>query len=149
MIIEHYKALKQAPPVKTPYQPVPKQLQQSWPLGTAMRPTEPDRAKALQFNIDPDEFVRRDKIVRQLYLNCNLHIGERVRPAHDTDFEKYGEVAIKKIFKSYFDFPTVEAIDWPDDDDPYIITVSPSKGDSELLVVTSSYLRRFKMGEKC
>lgn len=114
-----------------------------------MRPTEPDKARAKQFGITPDEFVRRDKIVRQLYLNCNFHVGENLRPVLEADFDQYGEVAVKKIFKCYHDFPTAEAMEWPDDDEPYIITVSPEKGDADLLVVTSRFMRRYKMGEKC
>lgn len=113
------------------------------------RPNDQDRKRAAQFKIKPEEFVRRDKVVRQLYIDCPWRPGELLRPAADNYFEQYGNVLVRGIYKSYHDFSTAEAMQWPADDEPYILSVQPQKGDSSLLCVTSDFLAKIPVGDKC
>ena len=112
------------------------------PVVMTGRPNEQDKTRARQFMIEPEEFVRRDNIVRELFLNCNFRPGEVTRPLSETSFKIYGYLTIRGIFKSYHDFPTAEATAWPKDDKPWTITCEPTnKEEGELLVVTSEFLK--------
>lgn len=108
------------------------------------RPNQADQNRAKQFNITPEEFVRRDKIVRQMWIDCQYRTGEVVRPMMPESFEEYGRITIRGVFKSYHDFPQEEAKEWPKDDRPFIITCEPEKGEQRLLVVTPAWLSRFQ-----
>lgn len=125
----------------------PNQQQQTWPIPGPPgegRPTENDRSRARQFNIDPIEFVRRDKIVRQMWVDCGFKAGEMLRPKGEMAYEKYGKLKVMGIYKSYHDFTTAEARDWPKDDRPFTVTVEPEKkpSDSKLLLVVPDWLQR-------
>lgn len=88
--------------------------------------------------------MRRDKIVRQLWLDAMMYkAGDVVRPDMDTDYKIYGNITIRGVFKTYHDFPTQEAMDWPKDDIPYIFTVSPEKGEADILLVTAKFMKPF------
>jgi hypothetical protein len=120
------------------------------PVGTTAteaRPNGADKKRADQFKITPDEFVRRDKIVRQMFLENEFHVGEVLSPIKLGDREKYGNVSVRGIWKSYHDFPTAEAMAWPQDDYPYIMTVQPTaKQDdgTELILCNATWLVRPK-----
>lgn len=104
--------------------------------------TEQEKRRATQFGITPDEFKRRDTIVRRLFAECPFRIGQTVKPVMEQSVAQYGMVLIRGIFRSYHDFPTAEAKAWPKDDIPYIITVEPQMGDAELLLVTTKFLQK-------
>jgi hypothetical protein len=42
-------------------------------------PNAADRSRAIQFKVSPEEFIRRDNIIRQMYLDCYFNIGRCVR----------------------------------------------------------------------
>jgi hypothetical protein len=115
------------------------------------RPTDADRERAKQFKITPEEFVRRDEIVRRLWARSSLDfpVNSMARPMMDQAFEEYGHVKICQVFKSYHDFPTLEAIEWPEDDIPFIFTVAPEKGENRLLCVTAGFMRPVRNGGVC
>lgn len=146
MIVKSFEApVKKKPPnlLVLPH----KQTQSSYPpmVGgkTEPRPTQADVNRAKQFGCSPEEFVRRDNIVRQLYLDNSFRAGELVRPVSDEVFETYGRFWIKQVYKSYHDFTTGEGTDWPADDKPFLIAAQPDKGEGKLLLCRADTLKRF------
>lgn len=133
MIAETYPAVNVREMYKrhTPFFPPtpPKQTQSSYPSQPNDRPNHMDKQRADQFKISPEEFVRRDKIVRQLNLDTALqyNAGQTVECVTEQAREEYGKLLIRQVFKTYHDFPTAEAMNWPQDDKPYLFTVQPVK----------------------
>jgi hypothetical protein len=111
-------------------------------------PNQADRAKAAQFKITPEEFIRRDNIVRQMYLDCNFHFNEVCEPVGEIAREMYGKCTIRKIFRTYHDFTIQQAMDWPTDDRPLIVTAEPTKKPegSNMILCTPKFLRRLSIG---
>jgi hypothetical protein len=58
--------------------------------------------------------------------------------------EMYGKCIIRKIFRTYHDFPTAQAIDWPADDKPLIVTAEPERKpeDSNMILCTPKFLQK-------
>lgn len=133
MIAETYVPVKPKESFKrhTPFFPPapPKSTQSSYPSQPNDRPNHMDKQRADQFKISPEEFVRRDKIVRQLNLDTAMQYsaGQTVECVMDHSREEYGRLLIRGVFKTYHDFPTAEAMSWPPDDKPYIFTVQSEK----------------------
>jgi hypothetical protein len=134
MIIETYPSLRTPAPV---------------PVTTQKKgiryPSASDRSRAMQFNVSPEEFVRRDDIVRQMFLDCKFSVNDVCEPVTSTSKEMYGKCIIKKIFRSYHDFPTAQAMDWPSDDRPLIVTAETEKkpDGTELILCTPKYLQKY------
>ncbi len=80
---------------------------------------------SLSRNISLAEFWKRDNIVKAQMSGCLLQEGKKYMPNKKEDQEKYGNVIVKQVFRSYFDFPISEP--WPSDNTPYTITVQPEK----------------------
>lgn len=99
-------------------------------------PDTRDQNKADQFKITPVEFVRRDDIVRQAFLDCPWRPGEVLRPKNKADYLAYGPVTVRGVLKSYHDFHANDK--WPDDDEPYIITVDSLNGTKRTTVFCTS-----------
>lgn len=105
------------------------------------KPDTRDMNLADKLKITPEEVVRRDDIVRNLWINCHFHVGEFLMPANPAKREQYGtNIKVMQIFKSYHDFPAHEK--WPADDIPYIMTVKPDVEGSGLILCVSNFLCR-------
>lgn len=111
-------------------------------------PGPQDIARAIQFKITPAEFIRRDDIVRQMYLDTQLVVGDWCEPHSEAERTKYGKCQVKKLFRTYHDFPTLQAQEWPEDDMPLIVTAEPSiiTDDINLILCTPKYLRKLYSG---
>lgn len=147
MIAQTYKAVVNHDPYK-PYVPTgghQKQTQLTLPTpGSATRPNEVDKNRANQFGITPEEFVRRDMIVRQLFLDTAMFYkpGDVVECRSQKNRNDYGRINIRGVFKSYHDFPTAEAVAWPKDDIPYIFTVQPEKTEmGDIVLCTADFFQ--------
>jgi hypothetical protein len=107
-------------------------------------PNAADRSRAIQFKVSPEEFIRRDNIIRQMYLDCYFNIGDVCEPVGIIAREMYGKCIIRKIFRTYHDFPTAQAIDWPADDKPLIVTAEPERKpeDSNMILCTPKFLQK-------
>jgi hypothetical protein len=144
MIFHTYRAAKKHSVLATlplpvlPRPPAP-------PVTTEDRPNQGDRDRARAFNITPEEFVRRDNIVRQLWLDCQFKPGELVRPKNNEKYEKYGRLHIRGVYKTYHDFSVLASKEWPENDCPLIISASPDKGidNNGLLLCAADSLARF------
>lgn len=88
-------------------------------------------------SITIDEYMRRDKIVQQLYDTVSLRAGDTAYPISATGYAKYGAVIVIGVCKSYKDFG--EDGVW-NDDNPMIITFSPIKKRDEHIFCTADYL---------
>jgi len=108
-------------------------------------PNESDKACALRMGISPEEAVRRDNIVFDLWQACPFHVSEPVMAKSVEDRKTYGKLSIRGIFRSYSEFHANET--WPSDDVPYIITCdSEHKG---TIICTSSFLTKGNHGGTC
>lgn len=88
-------------------------------------------------SITIDEYMRRDKIVQELYGTVSLRAGDTAYPVSATGYAKYGAVIVIGICKSYKDFG--EDGHW-NDDNPMIITFAPIKKRDEHIFCTADYL---------
>jgi len=79
------------------------------------------------------EYLRRDKIVQELYATVKLKAGDTAFPTPPSGYAKYGAVIVIGVCKTYKDFGTDGH--W-NDDNPMIITFSPSKCTHELSTTT-------------
>jgi hypothetical protein len=141
-MISHTYESKRPAKQLVPFLPKQSIPQEKTNLATEARPTFEDKERAKQFKISPELFVARDKIVRQTWVECQYKPGESVRPVIEADYIKYGALWIKGVFKTYHDFPTAEAMDWPEDNRPYILTVAPTKGNEKLILAHPSWVKR-------
>lgn len=92
-----------------------------------------------------EEIVRRDDIVRNLWIKCKFNESEVVMPKTVGDRDKYGaRLTIKGIYRSYHDFPLHD--EWPKDDVPYIITLSTDDG---AILCTSDFIAKAPNGGTC
>lgn len=105
------------------------------------RPTSADKQRADLLKITPEEFIRRDKIVTKLWFEKPYVKGDRVLPQDKKHKEKYGTIIVKDIFTSYYSFPLKEAMEWPDDDEPYTITAESEK-ETGLILLHPSWLEK-------
>lgn len=139
MIIEHFPSLR-----AKPHQPVV--VLPTKGTNNDVRPDFRDRARAQVLCITADEFLRRDRIVRQLFLDCPFHSGEELVPKKPEDFERYGKLTVQGIMKTYHDFHKDEK--WPADDEPYILTTYSEKL-KMVVFCTSGFLMRANNGGTC
>jgi hypothetical protein len=141
MLTKTYPTLR---PVPT-YPPVvyghPPQQQRHTFYPDPTRPNPADITWAAKFKITPEEYVRRDKIVRQMWAECPFHTNEVVSPKSQEGRDKWGtRLVVKQVFKSYFDFD--EKDKWPNDDRPLIITAELQNGN--LVICTPDFLMKGK-----
>lgn len=106
---------------------------------SAVRPHLQDKEKATQIGITPEEYVRRDNIVRNIWIKNMFKVGDVLDCYDKKDRDDYGNITVKQIFTNYSMFPLNEAKDWPKDDKPYTMTVKPEKKE-QLILCTPSWL---------
>lgn len=120
---------------------------QSFPTKTPVKQhnvvTYPDNsvyANAGKRKITVDEWHRRNKIVKELFAECDVKQGLSYLPKAQSAIHQYGVCKVEKLFRNYWDFPIHE--EWPKDDHPYIITVSPERGTKNggLILCTNKWL---------
>ena len=83
------------------------------------------------------EYLRRDKIVQELYATVKLKAGDTAFPVNASGYAKYGASIVIGVCKTYKDFGTDGV--W-NDDNPMIITFSPLKKREEHIFCTADYL---------
>lgn len=129
MIIQQFPSLRKPTlPAVVEYGKGRKQQQQHQTFPYVRTPTSYDKEAATKFNITPEEFVRRDNVVRRMWIDCTLQVGCRYQAATEANRKLYGSLLVRGIYKSYHDFSPTE--DWPDDDRPYIVTcTSENRGE--------------------
>lgn len=93
--------------------------------------------QAKKKGIDFDEFVRRDKLVREKAKEClGMFIGEVVYPYSKAEFDERGEQRIVQIYRSYSDF---ENKDWDEDKWHFLVGARSIKEPTRFMTATPKY----------
>jgi hypothetical protein len=145
MIVQQFATLRKY--VQQHYQPPP---QYDQTLAVYRRtPTYMDKEGAKKRNITPEEFVRRDMIVRQKWLDCTWKIGDVLTPVSEAARAQYGNtVVVENIYKSYNEVHEKEK--WSTDDNPYLLSVRPEKGaDGGRIICTIDFVMKALNGGTC
>jgi hypothetical protein len=123
---------------------MPPKIGETFVMGVR-KPDKKDLDLAEKRKVSGEEIVRRDNIVRQLWIACKTNVGEYVVPRLVGDREKYGaRLLVKGVFRSYHDFPLAE--EWPKDNVPYIITLATDDG---AILCTSDFFAKAGNGGTC
>lgn len=95
-------------------------------------------AQASARGITPAEYVRRNDIIKGLYLDCPYDEGDIVYPAKYEDFLKYGAVKIVGVCDDYSKFGF--DVKWAKNDNPMIVTFSVCDDLDKTMFCTTNYL---------
>lgn len=99
-------------------------------------PVEAIQARIRKITVE--EYVRRDKIIRNEWNACPFKIGDTVYPKSQKDYIDYGPVEITAMLQSYKDTSIED--EWPKNDNPFILTIKPLKGDQSLVFCTANWV---------
>lgn len=109
------------------------------------KPDTKDLNLADRRKVSGEEIVRRDNIVRDLWIKCKVIPGDIVMPRLAGDRDKYGHrLTVKGVFRTYHDFPLAD--EWPEDNVPYIITLQTDDG---AILCTSDFIVKAPNGGTC
>lgn len=97
-----------------------------------------DLAQAKARDISPEEYVRRNNIIKNLSDQVKLRPGDTAYPDSKAGYQKYGACIVIGICRSYKDFGFDET--WPENDCPYIITFAPLNDRKSHIHCTYHYL---------
>jgi hypothetical protein len=113
------------------------------------KPTVRDMNLADKRKITPEEVMRRDSIIRDMWCEVvkdKYSVGDVVQPRVNSSRLKYGDkLKIMEIYKSYHDVSIHE--DWPKDDIPLNITLKIKDG--SLLLCTKDFFMKVPNGGTC
>lgn len=90
--------------------------------------------------ITPQEFVRRNLVVENLYKTIPLKKGDTVYPIDAKEYEKVGACVVVGVCSSLFDFAPDSK--WPKDDNPLLISFYPLSDEQNHFVCTTGYLSK-------
>jgi hypothetical protein len=92
--------------------------------------------------ITPEEFVRRDDIIKVAFDACTHKAGDIVIPINAKDFKEYGELRVRGIVKSYFEFSPSDN-EWDAGDHAYILTLEQvNKSPVEVVHATPGWAKK-------
>lgn len=101
-----------------------------------------DHQQASLRKITPEEYRRRDDLIRELTNGIKFQIGDTAYPSEEKGLEKYGQCIVTGITRSYKDFlPTEE---WRKGDNPFVMAFRPEKDKSSTILCTANYLVKTK-----
>lgn len=100
--------------------------------------TDKEVKAAIARKISPQEFVRRDNIVRDLYAKTKLEAGDTAYPIHAKAYEESGACIIVGVCKSLHDFSADSK--WPKNDNPMIVSFHSVGEPEKHFVCTYDYL---------
>ena len=134
-------------PTKKPTAVLPYYQQQTWPKGgNGQPPFIPTHTKmygqwierkAESRGITVDEYIRRDKLIREQVDACPLGINQIAYPIRKSEYEKYGALKIRHFILKLDDLPPTEK--WPTSDRPMIISCE-MVSTGEVVTCTTNYL---------
>lgn len=136
-MIEEYYANPSKPVYKLPHTPAYKNSYT--PMDNGMSEVY-NKHQAQKKNVSIEEFVRRDKIVREAAKGANyFRDGDIVYPHTKEEYAKYGKLVITYIIRSYADY---EHEPWDEKSAAMVIGARPEKGSNGDIVCTSGYVSR-------
>lgn len=99
-----------------------------------------NKHQAHKKGVSIEEFVRRDKIVRDAAKGANyLRDGDVVYPHNKEEYAKYGKLVITYVLRSYADY---ELERWDEKSAAMVIGARPERGSNGDIVCTSGYVSR-------
>ena len=90
--------------------------------------------------ITPAEFVRRDKIVRDLWIKTDVNIGDVCYPVAAKAYEESGACVVTGLCRSLSDFGPDDK--WPKNDNPMIVSFHSVDKPDKVFVCTYDYLTK-------
>ncbi len=99
-----------------------------------------DYQQAHSRKIDVAEFIRRDNLVRKMFIECPYRPGDTGFPINKKDYEKYGVFIVTGILVSYRD--TAYDHEWPKNDNPMVVTIKSLKEPTHVMFCTPSWLAK-------
>jgi hypothetical protein len=102
--------------------------------------TPQEHQQAAMRSITPEEYRRRDDIVREQSNQVKLQTGDTAYPHNKEGYEKYGSCIVVGITRSYKEFPVTEK--WKKNDMPYVMSFRPLTGPDKnsIILCTHQYL---------
>ncbi len=88
--------------------------------------------------ITPEEYVRRNNIVKDQASKVWLRPGDTAYPESKAGYTKYGACLVIGICRSYKDFAFTD--EWPKSDCPFIVTFAPLNDRTTHIHCTYHYL---------
>ncbi|MFZ2190117.1 MAG: hypothetical protein WAV48_05015 [Candidatus Magasanikiibacteriota bacterium] len=104
--------------------------------GPWFSPADIQQAQARK--ILPAEFVRRDLLIRKMFVECGWRPGDTAFPESKKDYEKHGAFMVQGVLMSYKDLAYDH--DWPKSDVPLTITIKAMKDSKNILFCTPGWL---------
>lgn len=99
-------------------------------------------SRAEKKGIDVKEWMRRDRVIQELYRDKHIQVGDICLPVDPAGVKKYGEVRVTGIIKSYVEMDhTTEP--WPSNDNPFVVSavpVSQTNNKGQSFICTLNYL---------
>lgn len=86
------------------------------------------------------EIARRELVIKKLYNECSYNKGDTVVPAL-VDRQGEGEYIVDYIDSSWKDYASgrpFKSIEWPDNDNPYLVSAT-NKKTSKAIIATINY----------
>jgi hypothetical protein len=102
--------------------------------------TAQETAQAEMRGIEPEEYVRRDNIVKRLSSLVHLKAGDTCYPSTKDGYDKYGACFVVGVCRSYKDFSADSK--WPKNDTPMIVSFASQKNPGSHMICTHHYMER-------
>jgi hypothetical protein len=102
--------------------------------------TAQEIAQAEMRGITPEEYVRRDNIVKRLSSLVQLRAGDTCYPSNKDGYAKYGCCFVVGVCRSYKDFSADSK--WPKNDTPMVVTFASSLHPNQHMICTHHYMER-------
>lgn len=133
MLTKTFASIKPPPPAPTP---------SHQPISTFGIDHMKAAQKATLRKISIQEWWRRNAQIRKLWRESNLYKNQHYYPLDELNKEKYGLCKVEELYENYLQVPLTE--EWPDDDEPYIVTISSEKIEG-LILCTPDWLNKTKV----
>lgn len=106
--------------------------------------TPQEHQQAIMRGISPEEYRRRDDIIREQSNQVKLQTGDTAYPHDAAGMGKYGACIVVGITRSYKEFPVTEK--WKKNDMPYVMSFRPLTGPDKdsIILCTHQYLVKNK-----
>jgi len=101
------------------------------------------KARADKINISKQEWIRRDKIVKEHAVACKFSFGDTFYPSSKTNYEKYGRCLVTAKVITYSE---IDQDAWPATDNPFLITARSLRPDMDdyTYICTTNFLSRME-----
>ncbi len=136
-MIEEYYANPNKPAAYWPYKDKQQQKNDDTAMENGMSFLY-NKHQAQKKNLSVEEFVRRDKLVRDAAKGTHaLRVGDIVYPHSKAEYEKFGKLTITYVIRSYSEY---ENEDWNERKVDMVIGANTEMGTMSAIVCTPTYI---------